>query len=181
MKHLDVTGFYIQYGPSNSNMKDKDMKSVTEFPTFKLVQGLTAKNALLAEGKTPEEVQQNLGEKFKLEGDKLKYFVNAVEVAGQNLEKLSRVLVVSLAEGETIPPKATKVDEHHYVPEFQTDAKKIADQKAMPKGGAGAGKGKGKGDRKPKESPWGISPEEKAAKKAAAIAAAKAKSAGGAS
>jgi hypothetical protein len=62
------------------------MKSVTEFANFTLNKGLQAKATLLAEGKSPEEVQTSLGETFKFEGDKLKYFVNALEVAGQNAE-----------------------------------------------------------------------------------------------
>ena len=76
------------------------MKSVTEFTNFTLAQGLKAKTALTAEGKNAEEIQQSLGATFKLEGDKLKYFFNAIDVAGQNMESLRRVLVVSLAEGE---------------------------------------------------------------------------------
>jgi hypothetical protein len=139
------------------------MKSVTEFPNFKLVQGHQAKTALAADGKTPEEIQQNLGETFKLEGDKLKHFCNAIEVAGQNLEGLSRVLVVSLGEGEKEPLKAMKFEEHHYVPEFITGVRPGAPAKSA-KDITKDRKG-GKGNKGPKESPWGLSPEQKAAKK----------------
>lgn len=135
------------------------MKSVTEFPSWTLSKGLQAKTALVTEGKTAEEIQTSLGETFKYEGDKLKHFVNALDVAGQNTDKLRRVLVVSYTEGEAVPPKATKVDEHHYVPEFLVEAKPA--QSADPKGG---GKGRGKGKGGPKGSPWGLSPEEKALK-----------------
>jgi len=138
------------------------MRSVTEFPNHKLVQGLNARNSLTAEGKTPEEVQTNLGATFKLEGDKLKYFFNAIEVAGQNLEGLSRVLVVAFAEGESVPTKALKVEELHYVPEFVTGVK--ASAPPPKKGGPGAG-GKRRDGGGQKESPWGLSPEQKAAKK----------------
>jgi hypothetical protein len=147
------------------------MKSVTEFPNFKLVQGLNARNAMTAEGKTPEEVQTNLGTTFKLEGDKLKYFLNAVEVAGQNLEGLTRVLVVSFNEGESVPVKALKVEELHYVPEFVVGVKPVVQQQKNAKGGPGGGNKKGGGQ---KESPWGLSPEQKAAKKGAKAAKAKA-------
>lgn len=145
------------------------MKSVTEFPSFKLVQGLKAKAALTAEGKTAEEIQTNLGETFKLEGDKLKYFINALEVAGQNPDKLNRVVVMTLAEGETAPNKATKVEELHYVPEFFS-APKAPEVKAAGGGRGGRGGGPRPGGNKssgPKESPWGLSPEQKAAKKGA--------------
>lgn len=147
------------------------MKSVTEFWNVILNKGLQARQALAAEGKSPEEIQTALGEQFKYEGDKLKHFVAAIEVASQNLEKLSRVLVVSLAEGETAPPKAVKIEETHYIPETQAAPRAIVTTKHDPKAG---GKGRG-GDRKggPKESPWGLSPEQKAAKKAGNKAPAK--------
>jgi hypothetical protein len=136
------------------------MKSITEFQGFTLNKGLQTKAALLADGKTPEEIQAGLGEAFKLEGDKLKYFVNALEVAGQNPQNLKRVIVVSLNEGETAPQKATQVEDMHYVTEMLVTTKYEAPQK----GDKGRGKGRGgKGDSK-KGSPWGLSPEEKAAK-----------------
>lgn len=145
------------------------MKSVTEFWNHTLAKGLTARTALTAEGKTPEEIQTSLGETFKYEGDKLKHFVAALEVASQNPEKLGRVLVVSLNEGETAPPKAVKVEEFHYVPEFQAAPKAVNLQKTNARGGGGGGKkDKGKG---PKESPWGLTPEQKAAKKGGAAKA----------
>lgn len=143
------------------------MKSITEFASFTLSQGLKTKATLTAEGKSPEEIQASLGEGFKFEGDKLKHFVNALDVAGQNPENLKRVLVISLNEGEHAPAKATKVEEHHYVPEFQVLTKAAPPQKPG-KGGPGGGRGKGgpggRGAGGPKESPWGLSPEQKAAK-----------------
>jgi hypothetical protein len=146
------------------------MKSVTEFWNHTLTKGITAKNALTAEGKTPEEIQTSLGETFKLEGDKLKYFVAAIDVAAQNQDKLSRVLVVSLAEGESAPPKSVKVEEMHFVPEFQAAPRAVNMQKASEVRSGGGKKNKSQG---PKESPWGLSPEQKAAKKAAGSKAAK--------
>lgn len=138
------------------------MKSVTEFTNFTLSQGLKAKTALTAEGKTVEEIQQSLGATFKLEGDKLKHFFNAIDVAGSNMENLKRVLVVSLNEGENAPHKALKVEEHHYVPEFIIQARPAAATDS--KGGKGKGGRGGRGAGGPKGSPWGLSPEEKAAK-----------------
>jgi hypothetical protein len=137
------------------------MKAVTEFASFTLANGLKAKTTLATEGKTPEEIQAKLGETFKYEGEKLNHFINAIDVAGQNQDKLKRVMVVSLAEGETIPSKSTKVGEHHYVPEFQQAAYVKPE---APKGKGGRGGPGGKGGGGPKGSPWGLSPEEKAAK-----------------
>lgn len=144
--------------------KAEPMKSVTEFANFTLNNGLKAKAALVAEGKSPEEIEQSLGTTFKLEGDKLKYFINAMEVATQNAENLKRVIVLSLGEGENAPSKAVKVEELHYVPDFHVVAKPAA-QKADAKGGKGKGSGRRGGGGDKKGSPWGLSPEEKAAKK----------------
>lgn len=140
------------------------MKAVTEFPSFTLSKALKAKADLTAAGKTPEEVQASLGETFKMEGDKLKHFVNAVDVAGNNADNLKRVMVVSLAEGETAPQKAVQVEEHYYVPEFLVTSSP-APAASQGKGGRG-GKGGGRGGRDggKKGSPWGLTPEEKAAK-----------------
>ena len=142
------------------------MKSVTEFWSINLQKGLKAKTDLLAAGKTPEEIQTEIGAAFKMEGDKLKHFINAMEVASQHPEKLGRVLVVSLNEGETAPPKAVKIEENHYVPEFQADPRPVNTAKSIHRGGGGGGGGPGKGKGKggPKTSPWGLTPEEKAAK-----------------
>ena len=144
------------------------MKSVTEFANFTLNTALKTKAALAAEGKTPEEIQESLGTTFKLEGDKLKHFMASLDVAAANTENLKRVLVQSAAEGEAAPAKAVKVDEHYYMPEFHQTAKPAAakvDAKGGGKGGrGGGGKGRDGGGNKAKESPWGMSPEEKAAK-----------------
>jgi hypothetical protein len=69
---------------------------------------------------------------------------------------------MSLNEGENAPSKSTKIEELHYVPEFHVEAKP-AQQKDDRKGGKQRRGGKGGGDKK--SSPWGLSPEEKAAKK----------------
>lgn len=143
------------------------MKTVTEFPNFSLNQGINLKASLAAEGKTVEEIHQNLQETFKLDDNKIKHFIASLEVANQNKENLKRVLVVSLAEGEKAPPNATKIEEMHYVPEFHIDRKHVPMQKTDGKGGRGKGRGgRGGGGGNKKESPWGLSPEEKAAKAA---------------
>ncbi len=116
------------------------MKSVTEFAKVILTKGLNAKAALEAEKKTPEEIQQSLGETFKFEEEKLKHFINAMEVASQNPEHLKRVLVQSFSEGEATPAKALKVEEMHYVPDFLVDPKRVPKKKDDGKGGRGKGR-----------------------------------------
>jgi hypothetical protein len=149
------------------------MKAVTEFSNFKLAQGLKAKNELATGGKTPEEIEIGLGEAMKLEGEKLKYFVNALEIATPQMEKLTRVVIMSLNEGEAAPAKATQIDSFVYVPEFLAPPKAPAEKTdggrggRGGRGGGGGGKpGGGKGNS-PKSSPWGLSPEEIEAKKQA--------------
>ena len=148
-------------GPQN--YREDPMKAVTEFPSFNLTKALAAKTALTSEGKSAEEIQASLGQTFKLEGDKLKYFINALDVAGQNTDGLRRVLVMSLNEGENPPAKSTKVEELYYVPEFFVTAASKAASSDKKHGGGGQRRG-GKGGGGPKGSPWGLSPEEKAAK-----------------
>jgi hypothetical protein len=171
------------------------MKSVTEFSNLKLADGLQAKTAFATEGKSPEEIMTAMGEKFKLEGDKLKCFVNALEVAGQTTEKLFRIKVVKLNEGQNPPARATVIEDLCYISELQTspeDIKKAQEKAAAAaaaaasakdsrggKGGDRGGKGGGKGGGKPKSSPWGAMPEEKEAKLAAARQAAREKSLAG--
>lgn len=138
------------------------MKSITEFPNFTLTKAITAHAALLAEGKTPEEILASIGEAFKLEGDRLKYFIGAIDVAGKNAENLKRVMVFSLSEGEAAPQKSVKIEEVHYLPEFYTQMSTRPVAKTEEKGRGG--RGGGKGSKGPKSSPWGLSPEEKAAK-----------------
>jgi hypothetical protein len=149
------------------------MRAVTEFPAHVLIKGLNAKAALLAEGKTPEETQESLGLTFKFEGDKLKYFMNALTCAEANKDGLCHLRVLKFGEGETVPPKAMLIDELHYVPEFpKAPNTKIATK--HDKKDKGPKKGRGE-----KESPWGLSPEQKAAKKAGGAARAAAATATG--
>ena len=143
------------------------MKAITEFASFLLTRANQIKATLVTEGKTPEEIQASLGASFKLEGDKLTYFTNALEVATANAENLKRVFVVSLTEGENAPFKATKVEELYYVPDFHVEAK----PKQAVKKDAKEDRPKRKGGDQPKTSPWGMSPEEKAAKAAKSLAA----------
>jgi hypothetical protein len=119
------------------------MRSVTEFANFTLNQALKAKTALTAEGKTPEEVQTALAETFKLEGDKLKYFIHALDIAGANPDGLKRIRVVALAEGEAAPAKSTQIEEMTYLPEFHVTARP---PEAAEEGGQGR-RGRGRGGR----------------------------------
>ncbi|OQW50364.1 MAG: hypothetical protein A4S09_00800 [Proteobacteria bacterium SG_bin7] len=126
------------------------MKSITEFPAFTLRAALATKTQLTSEGKSAEEITAAMGTTYKLEGDRLKHFMNALDVANNNADGLKRVLVMSLAEGEAAPAKATKVEEAYYVPDiFVAFVPKPPQQKGRGGRGKGGDRG-GKGDRKPK-------------------------------
>lgn len=119
------------------------MKSVTEFAVFALQKGQTVQTELLAQGKSPEEISTQMGESFKLEGDKLKHFINALDVAKQATSgRLKRVMVVSFGENESVPSKAVKVEESYYLPEYHLEAPKVTAE--ADKKGNGAGRGKGR-------------------------------------
>lgn len=137
------------------------MKSITEFGSPALQKFSTARAALVKEGKSPEEIATAMGETFKLEGDKLKYMMAAADLVADKKD-VRRVLVASFAEGETAPAKYQKIEDTYYLVETLILAAPI--QAAAPTKGRG-GPRKGGGSSAPKSSPWGISPEELAAKK----------------
>jgi hypothetical protein len=143
------------------------MKSITEFANFTLTKAIKTHADLTAAGKTPEEVTTEMGTTFKMEGDKLKHLINSLEVAGKNSENLKRVLVVSLNEGEAAPQKAVQVEEHHYVPEFLVLS---APKPQAQEGDRKQNRPRRGGNDGPKGSPWGLSPEQKAAKNKPAAA-----------
>lgn len=144
------------------------MRSITEFALPILQKVSTAKAALVAEGKNPEEISAAIGESFKYEGDKLKYVLAAADlIAGQT--SLRRIMVSSFAEGETIPAKYQKIDDTYYLVEnFETTKVNMTAAAAKP----GRGGGPRKNTSGPKSSPWGASPEELAAKKKGSTATA---------
>jgi hypothetical protein len=144
-------------------LKDIAMKAVTEFSVFTLNKANQVKATLTSEGKTPEEIQENLGQSFKLEGEKLGYLIQSLDVATTHAQNLKRVVVVKLNEGEKAPAKAVQVEEIHFIPEFFVQAQPASQAAANGKGGRSGGRG-GKGGGGPKGSPWGLSPEEKALK-----------------
>ena len=117
---------------------------------------------MVAAGKTPEEIQESLGTTYKYEGDKLGYFITALEIAEANKENLKRVLVVRLSEGEKAPAKAQQTEDIAIYPEALVTVRAEKPKDDGKRGGKG-GKGGGR-DGGMKSSPWGMSPEEKAAK-----------------
>ena len=147
---------------------------MSEFPAHILEKGNTAREALIAEGKSEEEITEAIGEKFKFKENRLKYFMSAMTVAKEStLEKLFRIRVINYTETDTIPESAVQVEDVYFLAEenpFKPGSAPVA-KKAGKKGGGG----KKDRPRGPKPSPWGESPEEIALKKAASKKAAEAK------
>lgn len=135
------------------------MKTVTEFPSPTLKIAAQTKKDLITAGKTPEELPQAMGEALKLEGDKLKWMMDALDVVGPRLDGLKRVIVSRLNEGEAAPSQGKLVGEVVFVVENYAQP-----EKAQPKGNdrgdrggkgndRGRGKGRGgKGDRNDKRT-----------------------------
>jgi hypothetical protein len=137
------------------------MKSITEFQPATLLKVLATKNTLTAEGKTAEEISAAIGETFKYEGDKIKYALAAAELA-KDKTSIRRVLVATFAEGEKPAPNYQQVEDIYYMVEA-FNSKPVVLEKVDARGGPRRGGGNNnKGG--PKGSPWGMSPEEKAAK-----------------
>jgi len=116
-------------------------KTITEFDGFRIKNALTTKKELAAAGKTPEEIAQGLGEALKLEGDKLKWLLSALEV-------------VEGREGKHF------LAEYFYVPQKQErkgregrDGDKRGGKRGGKRGkGRDGGRG-GRGDRRPPRGP----------------------------
>jgi hypothetical protein len=122
------------------------MKTLTEFDGFSIQRALNTKKELLAAGKTAEELPAAMGEALKLEGDKLTYFLNALELAETKPDGLKRVVVYAIEEGKSAPQGSVlKGDKHFRLEHFYTHQPKPARPERDARGG---GKGKKDGDRK---------------------------------
>ncbi len=164
------------------------MRTITEFFGMALktaaekIPALTAEattaahEALKAEGKTEEEmaaalpdatkaaINAKIGEAFKLEGDKLSMFANAITVMKDARGTVKRVIVMAKAtEEEKAPGSAKEIDGKFYVvegfPEPQREAPrderggKFGDKRGG-KGGRGGKPGR-EGDRGGRGAPRG--------------------------
>ena len=139
------------------------MKSITEFQPTVLQKILAAKTSLTAEGKTAEEISTAIGETFKFEGDKIKYALAAADLS-KDQTSIRRVLVATFGEGEKPAPMYQQVEDTFYKVETFNAAPIAKTEKVDPRNARRGGGGKGAGQGGPKGSPWGMTPEEKAAK-----------------
>lgn len=140
------------------------MKTITEFNGFSLKSALPKYSELVGANKTAEEILQAMGEEFKLEGDKLKFFLNSLEQVGAKPDRVKRVVVLAIAEGEKLPAGATQIDQHAYLPEYFPEPpqpKKPGRFGKHPggKGPRGKGKKRGKGRGPRREGRPGAKPD----------------------
>lgn len=94
------------------------MKTLTEFPVAQFKSAAALQKELASVGKTPEEIPQGIGEALKLEGDRLNWFMSALEVVGGETSDLKRVVVFTLAEGEKAPNGSVQKGEQYYIAEY---------------------------------------------------------------
>lgn len=94
------------------------MKTLTEFAAVSLKIAAKTKQELTTAGKTAEELPAAMGEALKVEGDKLTFLMNAIEVVGDKVEDLKRVVVFTLGENEKAPHGAVQKGEQYYSTEY---------------------------------------------------------------
>lgn len=95
------------------------MKTITEFSGFALKEALAKKTALLAEGKSEEEVQAAINEILKLDETKVSFYKNAVDMTASRMDRVKRVVVATKAtEGEKVPEAFMEREGHFYLVEF---------------------------------------------------------------
>ncbi|NDG85036.1 MAG: hypothetical protein EBX52_08375, partial [Proteobacteria bacterium] len=80
------------------------MKTLTEFSGFTLKEAQTRKTALVAEGKTEEEIQAALQEQLKLDEAKIGFYKNVVDMTSSRMDRVKRVVVaLKASETEKVP------------------------------------------------------------------------------
>ncbi len=135
------------------------MKTITEFNAIELKNHLKTLELLSKAGKTAEEISLAFGEATKKEGDKLKFFVNALESIKARAQGLKRVVVLAAPEEapeegpekapgkvkDKIPQHAEKRDGYIYLPEYYPALP--GEKKGRPGRGAGKDGGRGGGRR----------------------------------
>ncbi|MFL5814487.1 MAG: hypothetical protein ACJ763_12995 [Bdellovibrionia bacterium] len=128
------------------------MKTLTEFAAVTLKNAAKTKQELTTAGKTAEELPAAMGEALKVEGDKLTFLMNALEVVGDKLEDLKRVVVFTLGENEKAPYGAVLKGEQHYSTEYYPPLNPPKGK--GPQGGGDKGRG-GKGGKDGKKGKRG--------------------------
>lgn len=104
---------------------------------------------------TPEELKaklsQALTEKFKVEGEKLEWMINALEVVDfRRVRDLKRVVVYAATEGEKVPSHFIQKGSHYFLAEYMASLNPPRPKGRFgkgPRGRKGGKRGGGKGRR----------------------------------
>jgi hypothetical protein len=121
------------------------MKTLTEFSGFVLKDVMAKKTALLAEGKTEEEVQAAVSEQLKLDEAKVGFYKNVVDMTSSRIERVKRVVVaLKASETEKVPENYIEREGHFYLVEYFPDANSRSVARGRDNGDF---RGKGRGDR----------------------------------
>ena len=160
------------------------MKTITEFFGPVLGAAIAKDKELAASGKTAEELpaarEQLMTELTKFEGEKLKHFLAALDAVGNKADRLKRVVVWQVAEGEKGPKAALTREGFSYIVEYfanpHQNAKPSEGRDDDRRGGrrdrnggrGGRGQGRGgdrrEGERAPQDrQPGERSPQERSA------------------
>ncbi|MEK6578154.1 MAG: hypothetical protein AABZ55_02915 [Bdellovibrionota bacterium] len=126
------------------------MKTITEFAAITLKAADKTRQELVTAGKTPEELPVAMGEALKLEGDKLKNLMSALDFVGKKIQDLKRVLVFSINEGEKVPPQSEQKDGVYFSAEYYPPLNPPR-EKGKRFGKPGEDRGRGKGGRNDKK------------------------------
>ena len=120
---------------------------------------MAKKTALLAEGKTDEEVQLAINELLKLDETKVPFYKNAIDMTSSRLDRVKRVVIaVKATETEKVPEAFVEREGHFYLLEYfpAADARgRVASDRdgyrdfGRDGGGRSGGQRDGKGNRGP--------------------------------
>ncbi len=126
------------------------MRTVTEFFGTTFAKAFEIEKTLAAAGKTPEELpaarEAAIQEAYGFEGEKLKHFLAAIEVASAKPDRIKRVLVAQLTEGEKAPRTGLEKEGFVYTVEhFPSLHKPEPPKNDREFGGRGDKRGRGKG------------------------------------
>jgi len=95
------------------------MKTLTEFSGFTLKEALAKKSALIAEGKSEEEVLAAIHEQLKLDEAKAGFYKNVVDMTSSRIDRVKRVVVALKAtETEKVPEAYMEREGHFYLVEY---------------------------------------------------------------
>ena len=132
------------------------MKTLTEFAGSNLKNAAKVKQDLTASGKTPEELPIAIGESLKLEGERLTFLTQSLDLVQNKFQDLKRVVVFTLSENEKPPAKSVQKGEHYYLLDYYPSLTENKERRSVASDGRGDNKKKGnrgKEDRSQQRKP----------------------------